>query len=202
MAPLQLPDETNLAQAVVNGEVVSAEITPAPADLLQQKAQAERAKKLRRYNWLLVYIPVLLFALFAGILLGLLGWTALSQSNSIEVGQASGVADVTLTLFVLLPLTIVGAVLPLAGIGALYWRYTKGSLLRKPLIAVARKGEAGLATAETKLNQQQPRIVDGTIKIRQRIDQIINLIYSSISSAFTWIDSKIRPDSAEKDETL
>ena len=196
MAPLQLPDETQ-AEGVISADSAQVEIAPAPVNLVRQKEQAEREKRLHRFNWLTLYIPVFLLALFAGVLLGLLGWATLGQGGEVEIGQASGVADFFITLVCLLPLVIVGAILPIAGIGALYWRYTKGSVVRKPLTNLIRRGESGLATAETKLNEQQPRIVDGTIKVRQRIDQIIDLIYSSVTNALAWIDSKLRPNSAE-----
>ncbi len=202
MAPLKLPkgsrNSGNSAEIVdKQTPSVQAEIVLAPADMIQQKRQEEREKRLNRFNQLTLYLPVLLVALFFGILLGLITWAALFQGSDVEMGQASGVADAFITLTCLLPLAIVGIIFPVAGIGALVWRYQKGSVIRKPLTNLAHKGEAALGKAESKLNEQEPRIIDGTIKTRQRIDGILEKINRSVTNATAWIENKTRSDSAE-----
>ena len=175
---------------------ISAEVPPsstAVADPLQARAKQQRQAEINRFNRLFVYLPIGLITGFLIFMFGLLVWATLFADGSTEQGQASGVADVFITMLCLLPMTLLCLVLPGAGGYALYWRRNKGSVARKHVSNLAGKAERGINTADQKLNETQPRIVDGTIKARQTIDRIIDTIYDMATKFVALLDSKINP---------
>lgn len=136
-----------------------------------------------------IYLPI---GLVVGMLIGVfivLVWATFSPEGTTEIEQASGVADVFVTMLCLLPLSIVGLVLPAAGFFALYWRRQKGSLARKRVSSLFGKAERGINTADEKLNDVQPRIVDGTIKARSAAESTMDAIYNASTKAVNKIDS-------------
>ncbi len=181
--------------AAVDG-TISAEIPPSTATILDPiQAQAKQARQasINRFNRLYVYLPIGLVTGFLIFMFGMLVWATLFADGSTEQGQASGVADVFVTLLCLFPMTLLCLALPGAGGYALYWRRTKGSVARKHVSNLAGKAERGINTADEKLNEVQPRVVDGTIKARQTIDRIIDTIYELVTNLVAAIDRKINP---------
>ena len=186
------PPEFVLDDASISAEPVI--IQPSSAELARIHTQQERQKALKKFNRLYLYLPL---ALATGILLGffiLLIWSALFSHDSIAQNQASGISDIFITLFCLFPLVLVGLIFPAAGGYALYWRRQKGSLVRKHVTKLAGKAEGGLDSAEHKIREQQPRIVDGTIKARQKFDGLLDTIYQTatklVASLDKWIAEK------------
>ncbi|MCA9936017.1 MAG: hypothetical protein H6662_10010 [Ardenticatenaceae bacterium] len=76
-------------------------------------SQLERESSLNRFNWMFVYIPVILAGLIVmGIVFWMI-WAALTASQEDHVlSLLSGLADITLIFFVILPSMLLCAVGP------------------------------------------------------------------------------------------
>lgn len=94
--------------------------TPAPVlqevtgtTYIPDVAQRARAAALRRFNWLYVYTPIIVFSLVALILVILLLWGVLSPNIEGTNAFVSGLADMIIILFSL-PLLLLCALGPVA----------------------------------------------------------------------------------------
>lgn len=169
-----------------NQSVESAETLPPPAI-----TNTDRAAELRRINWLSIYLPITLATVLGLLLLGGLAWTALFTDGGLptQIDRASGIADIFLTLVCLIPLTLICAILPLGGLGFLYWRQQNGSILRERTQSLFHKVDEGLTQADTKLNETTPKIAQPIIQARARLaggfvllDKLINAVKNGTSN--------------------
>lgn len=100
---------------------VMARITPSPTPIRQPNAvQQARIKRLRKFNWLFVYTPLLFGAIIVLTLSVWMLWGALSESDTPTQLFLSGMADLILIL-VLLPAILLGLLGPAALGGLIYW---------------------------------------------------------------------------------
>lgn len=83
-------------------------------------SQRERTQALRRFNWLAVYLPIIAGGILILVLTGLLIWGALSPRIEGTAAFASGLADLTLILF-MLPMMVLCAIGPAALIGLIVY---------------------------------------------------------------------------------
>ena len=182
-----------LDAGAIGGDSAETEIIQlSPAAKARKERQSNRKAELKRFNQLYVYLPLTLGIILVVTLFGLLTWAALFNDGAIEQGQASGVADTFVTLLCLFPMTLIFLLLPAAGGYALYWRRNKGSVIRKHVSNLAGKAESGLDTADEKLREQQPRIVDGTIKARQKVDGTLDSIANTVINISQSLDRRIK----------
>ncbi|MGB1253336.1 MAG: hypothetical protein ACPG8W_22175 [Candidatus Promineifilaceae bacterium] len=167
----------------------SAEMNPSTPAL--DPTTVTREAELQRFNWLALYLPVILVSVIAVVLLGVLAWTALFTGGEAasQVDRASGIADVFLMLICLMPLTLVGAIVPLGGLGFLYWRQQNGSILRERTQTLLHKVDDGVATANEKVNEASPKIARPIIATRSRLeggfvllDKLIDAVKNGISN--------------------
>ncbi|MCB9418462.1 MAG: hypothetical protein H6667_01545 [Ardenticatenaceae bacterium] len=85
------------------------------------QSQLERASALRRFNWLYVYGPVIVFSLIGLVLVGLLLWGVFSPNVTGAREFASGLADLVM-IFTIMPLLLLCAIVPAAAIGLVVYR--------------------------------------------------------------------------------
>lgn len=140
----------------------SAEATPAAASA----EQIARAAALRRFNRLAVALPLTLTVLIAVLAFGALTWATLFAGDPTQRSTGRGIADLYLTVSCLLPLTLVCAIFPLGGVGLLYWRRQRGSLVRAPLQRLAGRADGGLATVGARAHDLQPKVAAPFIRAR------------------------------------
>ena len=183
-----------------NQSVESAEMTP-PAPPVDDPALAARSAELQRINWLTIYAPVLLVTVIALLLLGVLAWAALFAGESVppQIDRASGIADTFLILVCLIPLTLMCAILPLGGLGFLYWRQQNGSIVRERTQTLLRKVDGGISTANDKVNETSPKVANVVIQARSNIeggfvllDKMINWVKNGVSNQIN------QPDGSDK----
>lgn len=188
-----------LDSGAMGGDSAETEIIQlSPAAKAREARQSTRKTDLKRFNWLYVYLPLTIGIILVVTLFGLITWAALFNDGVLEQGQASGVADTFVTLLCLLPMTLIFLLLPAAGGYALYWRRNKGSVVRKHVANLAGKAESGLDTADEKLREQQPRIVDGTIKVRQKVDGTLDKIATTVLNLTQSIDRRMKGEKQDE----
>ena len=177
-------------------------ITPSSGVLARERAQNERRRQLKRFNLLYIYLPLTMLVVFLITMVVLLGWVSLSEGGANISGreQASGVADFMVITLCLVPMSLLCLVFPGAGGYLLYLRRKKGSFVRERVAGLMHKAEGGLESADAKLADVQPKVVDGTIKVRQQIDRILDTIYDTFANLSQTIDRQLRRDQDNEDE--
>lgn len=134
----------------------------------------KRAKSLRRFNWLFVYLPMLLAAGAVIALLGLLLWYSIfgGWAGNVEVQQgralASGLAD-TIFLLAALPWALLCPVLPLAFFVGLAASRRKGVSPVRRLQKLLHRLDDALLHADQRLNQLVPRVTGVFITTRAQV---------------------------------
>lgn len=167
-------------------------IEPIPATNPAFAEQQERTKELRKFNWLAVYLPLILGTLAALIPLGVLAWFALSsEAGSPNRDQASGVADVFITMVCLAPLALIGAGLAGGGVFFLYWRRKRGSLVREKVQGGLRKVDGRLSSADSRARVEQARVVENTVRYRNRFEQLLDQLYYRFAQMSKWINERL-----------
>lgn len=83
--------------------------------------QRERFEKLRRFNWLYVYTPILICTAVVLVLIGMMMWGTFANPETPTRLFFSGMADLILIL-ILLPLIVIGLIGPAALGGFVYWQ--------------------------------------------------------------------------------
>ena len=167
-------------------------VGPAVAAPLAYAPHQERDKALRRFNWLTIYLPLIVATLLALAALGVLGWFALAgEPASMERMRASGIADFFLALVCLAPLSLIGAAFAGGGLFFLYWRRKKGSLLRERIQRILRKSDQRLDAADTRARVEQARVVQNTIRYRNQFEAFIDKLYLQLAQVAKWINEKL-----------
>jgi MFS superfamily sulfate permease-like transporter len=131
-----------------------------------EREQRARTVALRRFNWLYLYIPVVVVA---GIMLGLLltlAWATLFGGGEFQREYSSGIADIYIMLTCLLPLTLICAIFPLGGVFLLYTRRKRGSFVSERLQRLLRRVDSLLVTAADKADQIEPKVAQPIIRSR------------------------------------
>jgi hypothetical protein len=167
-------------------------VEPVSTAILTQQQQAARSKTLKRFNWLVLYVPLIVGSLLAVVLWGVLGWFALvGEVGSADRAQASGVADVFITLVCLGPLALFGAAFAAGGVFLLYWRRQKGSLLRKRIQGLLRNVDGRMNSADARANLEQARVVDYVSRYRNRVETLLDRIYYRTAQIAKWINEQL-----------
>ncbi len=167
-------------------------IDSVPTATLMLQEQEARSKELQRFNWLVLYVPLVLGTLLAVGLLGALGWFALTgEAASAERAQASGIADLFVTMICLAPMALMGAGFAGGGIFLLYWRRQKGSLLRERLQNTLRHVDERLNSADARAHVEQTRVVSNTRKYRSQFEALLNKLYYQAAQIAKWINEKL-----------
>lgn len=137
---------------------------------------AERARQLHRWNWLTLYLPLLVAGLLLVGVMVALGAAALWQGQEGARQTSSGISDLLLIVTCLLPLSLVGFVLA-AGTGyALYWRKQRGSLVRSPLLRLFQRGDQLLDQSADKAENAQNKVAGMMIQLKGRLAYIATLL--------------------------
>jgi hypothetical protein len=84
--------------------------------------QIARAAARRRFNWLYIYMPVLMLTAVILILTGFMIWRVFAPTDAVNAALLSGLADVILILALLPTILIWGAIVALP-IGFYIYRY-------------------------------------------------------------------------------
>lgn len=100
-------------------------VSSTPATYQPTEIQLARAAALRRFNWLFVYVPIVLGTVSILFLLGFMFWQSFAPEQS-ETSRTllSGIADVVLIL-TLMPMMLICALGPLALIGLAAFYYNR-----------------------------------------------------------------------------
>jgi hypothetical protein len=138
------------------------------------EVQAKRTRSLRRFNWLFVYLPILLATGAVLALIGLLLWYSIigGWAGNVEVQQgralASGLAD---TIFILaaLPWALLCPVLPLAFFAGLAASRRKGVSPVRSIQKLLHKLDDALMRVDQRLNQLVPRVTGVIITARAQV---------------------------------
>jgi hypothetical protein len=136
-----------------------------------------RARSLRRFNWLAVYLPLLLTAIALVVLVGLLLWSAVFGGwlGTVEVQDgralASGLAD-TIFLLAALPCALLCPVLPLGFMFGLVAARRKDVAPIRRLQSLLYKLESILLHGDQRLNQLVPRVTEFVIARRTLLTRL------------------------------
>lgn len=179
-----------------SGEPMIADSVETPADGVAfdplALAAAERERRLRRFNWLAVYLPLIVVVLLALAAWLLLGWVTLFAAAAGPTGQASGLADSFLVLTCLLPYSLVCAALPAGGIYLLYRRRQSGSWLRGRVTHGLRTVDGYLARGDTLANSGEAQVRSYVGSARSRINQILDSIDRLVARVRDFVEQRLR----------
>lgn len=92
-----------------------------PQEYHPTTTQLEREIALRRFNWLVLYIPIGLAGLAVLVLIGLMIWGTLSPHITGTREFASGMADL-IVILTIVPLMLLCAIFPAAVLGYVVYR--------------------------------------------------------------------------------
>lgn len=150
-------------------------IEPVSTAAITLQEQAARTQALKRHNWLVLYLPLIVGTLLAVGFFGVLAWFALAgEAGSAERAQSSGIADVFITMICLAPLAVFGAAFAGGGLFLLYWRRQKGSLLRERMQGVMRGVDGRLNSADDRARVEQARVIEHTVKYRTKFEAFLD----------------------------
>ncbi len=167
-------------------------LEPISTATIALQEQTKRSKELRRFNWLVLYVPLIVGVVLAVGLLGVLTWFALTgEPASADRAQASGIADVFITMLCLVPMALIGVAMAGGGIFFLYWRRQNGSLVRERLQSLMRNVDGRLNSADTRATAEQTRIVNNTVKYRSKFDALLDKLYYQAAQIAKWINEKL-----------
>lgn len=139
-------------------------------------ADQARRRRLRRFNWLAVYLPLLAAVLLLGTLFVLLTISAFSPAPEAARRQASGLADFWLIMTVLCPLSLICGIFPGLGVGMLVWRRRRGSMLNDRVAGGMHRLSSLLDILQTYLEKAQLRIAAAIIAVRSRIAWLLRFV--------------------------
>ncbi len=146
-------------------------VSTSPDPILEQRKEATK-----RFNLLFVYLPIIVAAVVALLVFGLVVGNALFGGDGTAQATDSGLADMLVIMFVLSPLAIMGAALVgLAGY-LLNWRRKKGSVVRKPLQKATVKVDQLAVTANEKAETAQAAVADKIIQTNSKVSQASALV--------------------------
>lgn len=134
--------------------------------------QKERLNRLKRFNWLFVYLPMLIFVLIIAALIGVMVWGVFSPQNETHLLFLSGLADLIL-IMILLPTLLLCALGP-AALGGLIYFWNTGRKTRKEALLPVEglwlqrqlwRLEGLIDKGQSQLNIWLPRIVQPVIQV-------------------------------------
>lgn len=139
--------------------------------ILPNPTQMDRKRRLRQFNWLYVYTPLLIGLIVFLALLGLLVWLTLFQAREESLLFASGMADMILILL-MLPMALIGIIGPLALVSIIVLSYRlrqKRKETAQPGNVVQRyswRAEGLIDTAISKVNSYSYKTVQLMAKLK------------------------------------
>ena len=148
-------------------------------------AQLERAAALRRFNRLFVYLPIIIAAVIALIVVGLLFWITLIQPGENSRETVSGIAS-AVVIMVSLPMTLLCA-LPSVLFIAIYVQGRKKEMAPiKRLQTIFWQIDSVILRVQTAVNDFTPKVAGVVIKahaatayVRNLLNQLMNLLKRS-----------------------
>lgn len=141
-------------------------------------AQLERAAALRRFNRLVVYLPVLLFALVTLALFILMLINALPNEGSHNTRQfLSGLADIIL-IVTIIPLWLVFTLIPVGAI-VVFWQMRQRDI--SPL--------RGLQTLFWRIESKIGTVQQKTEEVAPKVAQPVINANAKLSFVMTWLDA-------------
>lgn len=159
-------------------------VEPKP-EYLPTQAQKERAAALQRFNRLFVYLPVIIAAVIAVVVVGLLFWVTLIQPGESSRETVSGIASAVVIL-VSLPMTVLCAIPSLLFIGIYVQGRKKGMAPQKRLQTIFWQIDSFVSKIQTAVLEITPKIARVLIKAhaavayaRNLLNQLINLLKRS-----------------------
>lgn len=130
----------------------------------QSEAQLQRARALRRFNWLYIYTPIIVATALSLIILLALTWFSLVPDSPEEILFISGLADIILIGW-MCPATLILSLGPIGGIYFFYRRRQHGSYVREPLQRLSWRTDNLLDASQSKIKGVQPRIAKPFIEM-------------------------------------
>lgn len=148
-------------------------------------AQEERAAALRRFNRLFVYLPVIIAAVIALAIVGLLFWVTLFQPGESSRETVGGIASAVIIL-VSLPMTLLCAIPSILFIGVFVQGRNKGMAPIKRVQTIFWRIDSFVLKIQTAVNENTPKVAGVVIKahaavayVRNLLNQLINLLKRS-----------------------
>jgi hypothetical protein len=148
-------------------------------------AQLARAADIRRFNRLFVYLPVILAAVIALVVVGLLFWITLIQPGEASRELVGGIAA-SVVILVSMPMTILCALPSILVIVLFLQGRKKGTAPIKRVQTIFWRIDALGLRAQTAVNQFAPKAAGLVIKAhgiaaygRNLLNQLINLLKRS-----------------------
>jgi cytochrome c oxidase assembly factor CtaG len=155
------------------------------AEYLPTAVQLDRETALRRFNRLFVFLPIIIAAVIALIVVGLLFWVTLIRPEESSRQTVSGIASAVIIL-ASLPLTILCALPTLLFIALVYQGRQKKTAPLKRVQTIFWRIDSLVLKIQNAVNQTMPRLAGVVIKahaavayVRNLLNQLINLLKRS-----------------------
>lgn len=149
------------------------------------RVQEERAAALKRFNRLFVYVPILIAAVIALVVIGLLFWVTLIRPGESSRDTVSGIASAVVIL-ASLPMTVLCAVPSILFIGAFVQGRKKGMAPLKRIQTIFWQIDNFVLRIQTAVNENTPKVAGVVIKahaavayVRNLLNQLLNLLKRS-----------------------
>lgn len=153
---------------------------PVPVARSSEEIRAARHKRMRRFNALVVYLPLAVAALIA---IGVLVWLAvrvITGAPDASRDTASGLSSIVLLSAVLFPALLSCGVLPALGLFALGWRAQNGSIVQKRMTGLFGRIDGLLDTVQHRVDDTTPKIAAPMIQLKGRGRFVGRLLQSTI----------------------